>query len=198
MYQSKHFDQCVFNPLANGRMIEVYPKLAGIIELDWAADPDIDNILRYISALYDPKSPLLQDEKDLNYRMGIAAEIACFNMEDEELLRAIYTHTHNFSPELITRFLMRFIRSKEWAAICAFEYAYWESLRKVMEPITGKNSKEELDAVQKKSAVKDEIEKDIRRLEMLYKAFFGGDELLEKKVKRRITPEEIAAESKKP
>lgn len=60
-----------------------------------------------------------------------------------------------------------------------------------MEPISGKNNKEELEAVQKKATIKDEIEKDIRRIESLQRTFFGEDEDLSKS-RRRITPELMA------
>ena len=49
-----------------------------------------------------------------------------------------------------------------------------------------------MDAVQKKSALKDELDKDIIRIDKLYKSFFGEDVELEKKGKLKITPENIA------
>ena len=87
---------------------------------------------------------------------------------------------------------MRFSKSKEYAAIVVIENCFWESTKKLLEPIEGKSSKEQLDAVQKKSALKDELDKDIIRIDKLYKSFFGEDVELEKKGKLKITPENIA------
>ena len=58
-----------------------------------------------------------------------------------------------------------------------------------MEPINGKDSKQELEAVQKKSAIKDELDKDIARLDKYYKAYFGDDEVLETRAKTKWTAE---------
>lgn len=170
-------------------MFENYPQLTEIVLPEWL-DENTDAILRYLIMVYDPKSPVVNNERDLNYRKGIAAQLV--GLEDEELCGAIYNSTHPYSADLIVRYLIRFVRSKEWAAICAFETAYTESIKEVIEPISGKSSKERLDSVQKKAAVKEEIIKDIERLDKLYKVFFGEDEELQSKGKRRLTPEMIA------
>lgn len=166
--------------------------LSEIILPEWSADGNLEGICRYMIMVYDPKSPLVQNEKDLNYRKGVAAELSGLNTEDDELMISIYTCTHDFVAEIITKYLIRFAKSKEWAAIVVFEHCFWESVKKLMEPITGKDSKAELESVQKKSAIKDEIDKDIKRLEVYYKTFFGEDDDLEKKAKRRVSPEMIA------
>lgn len=190
-YSRKHFQGCMFNPLVEDYMIEAYPRLKEIILPEWSIS-EIDSLLRYIILVYDPKSALAVTERDLNYRKGVAAELAGFDMNDEAYLTSIYSCTHEFLAELIMRFLMRFIKNKEWAAIVIVENCFWESAKKLMEPISGKNSKEELEAVQKKSAIKDELDKDIARLDKYYKAFFGEDEDLLTKAKTRVTPESIA------
>lgn len=170
-------------------MLQAYPLLSEIVDPDWQ-DEYLDSILRYIIMVYDPKSPLVINERDLNYRKGIALELA--HLEDQEIREPLITSTHKYSPALIIKYFMRFSRSKEWAAICAFEFAYWESLTEVMKPISGRNSREVLDSVQKKAAIKEEIEKDIKRLDQLYRTFFGEDDDLLNKNKRRITPELMA------
>lgn len=189
-YKQKDFEGCQFNPLASGKMLDTYPQLAEIIIPEWM-DEYTDRILRYIIMVYDPKSPLINNERDLNYRKGVAGELA--GLDDEIIAEAIYTSTHTYSADLTVKFLCRFARSKEWAAICAFESSFWESIKEVIEPITGKNSREKLDSVQKKSAIKEEIEKDILRLDKLYRVFFGEDDDLQSKGRRRLTPELVAS-----
>jgi len=191
-YSNKHFDGCVFNPMCDGRMLEVYARLNEIVLPEWLEDSRLDNIIRYVIMVYDPKSPLVVNERDLNYRKSVAAELSGLPVDDEEYMELVYSHMHDYAPEFTARYLMRFVKSKEWAAICAFEYKFWESIKKMMEPIACKSSKEELESVQKKAAVSDEIDKDIKRLDSYYKAFFGDDEELSKRTKKRISPEMIA------
>lgn len=192
IYKKKDFANCQFNPLADQPILTEYPKFNEIILPEWVDEPQLDNIIRYVIMVYDPKSILVYNERDLNYRKGIAAELASFDLADEEFMATIYNSSHAFIAELILKFLMRFAKSKEWAALCAFEFAFWESIQMILEPISGKNNKEELDAVQKKATIKDELDKDIRRLESYFKAFCGEDNDLLDKARKRITPEMIA------
>ena len=189
IYKQSDFNNCQFNPLVDGLMLQVFPLLSEIIDPEWN-DEYLDSILRYIIMVYDPKSPLVLNERDLNYRKGVALELS--RLEDQDIAEPLITSTHIYSPALTIRYFRRFSRSKEWAAICAFESSFWESLKEVMEPISGKNSREKLDSVQKKAAIKEEIEKDIKRLDQLYRTFFGEDEDLLNKNKRRLTPELMA------
>jgi hypothetical protein len=191
MYSEQNFKGCAFNPLTKDKMLDAYPRLTEIILPEWRTE-ELDGLLRYIICVYDPKSILVSTERDLNYRKGISAELSGLDMNNDELMTSIYTCTHDFIADLIVRFLMRFVKSKEWAAIVIVENCFWESAKKLMEPISGKNSKEELEAVQKKSAIKDELDKDIARLEKYYKSFFGDDDDLQSKAKTRVTPESIA------
>jgi hypothetical protein len=189
-YTSQAFNPCMFNPLVSEKMLQAYPRLSEIIAPEWAADANIDSILRYVSMMYDPKSPLVTVERDLNYRKQVAAEMA--GITDEELLTTIFTFTHQYLVELVVKFLIRFVKSKEFTAIIVVESCFWESTKKLLEPIDGETSKAQLEAVQKKAAIKDELDKDIARLEKYYAAFFGDDKELEVKAKGRVTPESIA------
>jgi len=194
MYKEKDFNGCVFNPLCNGSLLDVYPRLSEIVPEALWADQQLDNILRFLIVMYDPNSPLIRNEKDLKYRRAKAFELC--GIHDEGLQTALETHTHYYFPKLVFEYLKRFGKSKEWAVIAALEYCFWESIYKLISPISGDNSKIELDAVQKKEVIKDGVDKDIKRLEQYYKQFFGGDEVLEKKVKKRISPELIASNGK--
>jgi len=191
-YKEASFNACVFNPLVKGKLLSQYPRISEIIDPVWAVDPHLDNLLRYIILMYDVNSPLIKDEKDLNYRKGIAANIAGFDMEDQGFLDAVYSFTHPFLVELTIKFLIRFIKSKEFTAIVVVENCFWESVSKLMEPIKGTSSNEILQAVQKKAAIKTEIDNDMARLEKYYRSFYGEDEVLEEKGKRRITAESVA------
>lgn len=141
--------------------------------------------------VYDPQSPIVINERDLNIRKGAAAELAGFEVEDP-IIALIYNCKYEFLADLIISFLQRFIKSKEWAAICAFEGTFWESIKELMLPIEGKDSKQKLESVQKKNAIKESINLDIKTLDGLYKTFTGNDDDLLTKAKKRMTPEMIA------
>lgn len=190
-YTFSSFSGCIANPLHPEPILEAYSWLNAIIQPDWH-DGYLDRLMRYMILVYDPKSPLIHNERDFGSRRNIAAELAGFTESDEDFMTGVFTMTHDFFPELVVAFLKRFARSKEYAAIVVVENCFWESVQKLIEPISGKDSKAELEAVQKKSAIKDELDKDMARLEKYYKAFFGEDELLEKKAMGRMTPEMIA------
>lgn len=143
--------------------------------------------------IYDPKSPLVMGERDLNYRKGLAAELAGFDASDEEAMTMIYTCTYPLLVEYTVKYLMRFVKSKEWAAIAAYEYKFWEAIRLIMQPIsTEKSDKEQLDAANKKDVLSISIDQGLQKLEVYYKTFFGDDDELERKAKRRMTPELMA------
>jgi hypothetical protein len=203
-YRKEHFANLPFNPMVKGKMLQEYPNLSEVVKPEWYDEPLLDNIIRYVIMVYDPKSILVINDRDLNYRKGIAAELSGFDLSDDTVMQDIYSCRNIVVLEFTVKYLMRFPRSKEWAAIVAFEYKFWESIKKIMQPIGGTTSdiavkvknateNEELEAVKKKAAISDEIDKDITRLDKYYKLFFGEDDELEKAAKHQaITPELIA------
>lgn len=192
-YTKKSFDPCGFNPLVTGKMLDSYPVISEIIAPEWASDALLDHIIRYTIMVYDPKSALVLGERDLSYRKGIAAELAGMDTNDEEAMASVYNCTYGFLVEYTIKFLMRFVKSKEWAAICAHEYKFWEAIRLIMQPIsTEKSDREQLDAANKKDVLSESIDQGLVKLDHYYKTFFGDDDELEKKAKRRMTPELMA------
>ena len=197
MYNEQDFSACLFNPLVKKGMLKTYPELSEIAPDNHDTLPFFENVLRYICLLYDPKSPLITRERDSNYRKSLAAELAGFDTEgDEAFLQTIYDSSLDWVTTLIMRFLIRLVKQRQWAFICAIEMAYWEGIKRIMKPITkaeGGKEWDELKSLDLKARLKDEAEKDLRRLDTLYKEFFNEDEGLEKAAKNiRITPEMIA------
>jgi len=176
--------------LVDEPLVTVYPMIHEILGPVNEEDGYLDNLLRYIIMVYDPRSPLVVNEKDLGLRKQSAADLAGLSVMGDENVEAVFTCQYNNISELIAGYLRRFAKSKEWAAICAFEFTFWESIKELMEPINGDNSKQILDSVQKKAAIKQEVDLDIKRLDMYYRQFFGQDEELIKK--KRTTPEMLA------
>lgn len=207
-YKLEDFAGCAINPLQKN-LLENNPRLKNLIpiiqkneeELNEDGEEEssvvffepkeVEEIFRYIIILYDPKSPLFKNERDLNRRKAAAAVIAKLE-NNTDYLATIYDCTHELIVPLTIGYLQKIAKSMEYAAIMVIENCFWESTQKLMEPISGRNSKDELDAVQKKSAIKDELDKDIIRLDKYVKAFFGEDEQLAAQAKKRISPESMS------
>jgi len=190
-YTKKAFEQCQFNPFQGGKLISAYPVLAEIVAPEWANDAHIDLLLRYTIMVYDPKSPIAIAERDLNYRKGIAMELLV--VEDEGLKDALFTCTYPILVDLTVKYLVRFVRSKEWAAICAIEFKFWEAIRLIMQPISNeKEDKAQLDAANKKEVLSASIDEGLNKIDQYYRRFFGEDEELLNKAKKRLTPELMA------
>ena len=172
-------------------MLETYPKLQEIVSPEYGKEKDTDGLIRYIILCYDPKSRLVSEEKDLNHRKGIAAEEAKLS-QDFDYLQSVFSFSNKKLAEMTIKYLIRFVKSKEWAAIVSIEYKYWENITELITPIVGVTNKDRLEAAQKKSIISDEVEKDMKRIDMLYKSFFG-DDTLESAVKQSsFTAEKIA------
>lgn len=192
-YVEKDFAACQFNPMVNGSILKVYPVLYDAVSPQFATEPLLDQIVRYIIMVYDSKSPLVFAERDLNYRKGIAAELSGLTTPNGDVdVQAIYDFSNPIAIDFVMRWLMRFSKSKEWAAICAFEYKFWEGVKILMQPITGKTDKEQLEAAQKKDVIANSVDESIKRLDIYYKNFLGDDTELEKKAKKKFTPEGYA------
>jgi hypothetical protein len=189
-YKIEAFKGCQFNPLIKEKMMSAFPGLAGNLEIEWIADPEIDNLLRYAILVYDPKSPLVTDERDTGHRKDLALDI--LEIEDDEIRADWIAHRHPFLPDLICLLLFRYIKSREYAMLQAIEFKFWESIRLTLEPIAAGKSKEQLEALQKKSLAGNEMESDITRIDALYRKYFMEDIELEKKAKKSYSSPEQA------
>src|ERR1051326_364396 len=158
-YTKGHFARCQFNPMTGEEMLAGYPVLQTIISDELMRDSRRDALIRYIIMVYDPESPLVASERDLNFRKAIAAELANLPLNDEEFIQAIYNCSLPGLVDMTCKYLVRFARSKEWAAICAYEYKFWEAIRLIMQPIASdKSDREQLDAANKKDVLSDSID----------------------------------------
>lgn len=198
-YTEKDFSRCIVNPLQKD-LLGKNPGLKEIVPV--AADPetgeklvfndaDVEGLFRYIILLYDPNSLIVKSERDLAKRKNVAIGIAITPSSDYDYIQSIINCEHPLIVGMAVGYLQNYAKSKEWAAICAFESTFWESIKKLMEPIVAKDTKAELESVEKKAKIKVEVESDIARLDALYKKFYGEDDTLQVKAKARITPENI-------
>jgi hypothetical protein len=227
-YSINQFNACAINPLVSGDLLLKHPHLYEVFEPEWAEDENFDRILRYVIAVYDPKSPLVAMERDLVRRKEAAIQLLDI---DDELGQQLTTYSYGTSKQvapapkkdkkkkkdldfdpledeleaeaaalidvpdpwlsnMIFCYLKGVVKSRPWLTICALEFSFYENLRLLMQPIKDGRDKEVLESVQKKNAIKGEIENDVNRLDLYCNKFFG-DSTLEEMVqkKKRFTPE---------
>lgn len=171
-------------------MVAVYPGLHKIIPAEARALPLLDMMIRYSIMIYDPKSPLVADERDLNYRKNLALDF--LKVQDQSVRDQMISCEQPFLPEVITGILQHFIKSMEWACLSALEFKFWEAINITMQPLSGLSGKEQLEALQKKALASKEMEADMKRIEQYYKSLFSDDGDLEKKARSRVSPESVA------
>lgn len=196
IYQKKDFLNLRFNPLEENPIREVYPDLNDIIRPEILSEPLLDAMIRYVIMLCEPKSIVFLSESDLNKRKDLAAELAGLPM-DVNILDKIFSYDNELVLELTIRYLTRFSKNKEFAALIAMEQVYWEEIKLLLKPIDeSEKDNNVLAAIQKKSAIKNEIDSDLKRIGDYYASFLGEDKDLIAK-KERVRPESIRRLQKK-
>lgn len=195
-YQKKDFLNLRFNPLEETPIREAYPDLNDIIRPEILSEPLLDAMIRYVIMLCEPKSIVFLSESDLNKRKDLAAELAGLPM-DVNILDKIFSYDNELVLELTIRYLTRFSKNKEFAALIAMEQVYWEEIKLLLKPINeSEKDNNVLAAIQKKSAIKNEIDSDLKRIGDYYSSFLGEDKDLIAK-KERVRPESIRRLQKK-
>lgn len=152
----------------------------------------VDKIIRFQIMLWDKNSPLRQSERDLQRRRSVAYDLAGFERtKDGDPVVEIESEQNDICFAFTVAYLSRFIREKEYAALCALEFKYYENILELMTPITGSTNAERLDAQKKKSFISSDILNDIKVIDDLWLSFFGEKELVETVKKKKFKPEEM-------
>lgn len=202
-YSSEMFKNCSFSPFEE-YPLKVYPNLKKMVVKD-KYDPDEDElhvslpenkVIRYILALYDPKSPLIKGEQNLMRRKEIAAEIAGFDMEKDDVMLAIlFEYKYDHVVEMVQNFLKDFVKSMDWALLVSLEQTFWEFQGRLMQPIDrADKDKDLMSAVQTKTKMATDIADIQEKYKTALSKFYGDEEvLIEATTKiRRFTPEGVA------
>lgn len=184
-FNKDDFNRCLYNPLETG-FYKKYPDL----KLLW---PEGEQKMRYIAALYDPNSPLGKHIPDLNVRKQKAAELVGFDLKNEQVLTAMYDFTDERFLTAVDGFL-KTVNNMKWAMIVSMQQIWWEWNARMMKPVSSdKGDKDELQAIEIKARVRDEMAKTETLIGQYYQQFyFGDDKLVETVKKKRITPEMMA------
>lgn len=150
----KSFEKCLFNPLEKD-IFKKYPDLSVL-------RPDCENsdkVLLYILFLYDPKSPLIPDNRNITARKQEAARLAGFNLEkDTEFLDDLFTFANEEAVNTACLFLRNFVNQMLWSTIVVHEQMYYEYHARLMASIEDK--KAEVPKFQKKKKYKKESDED--------------------------------------
>jgi len=190
LYTKDDFKSLRFNPMCEGKILEIYPDLYEIISQEMVGDKNIDCLLRFTIMLNDPQSIVFLSEKNVERRKDMAAELA--GLPDNLQFRdEVFTYMNKTAFGLTVNYLKRFAKSKEFAALVTMEQIYWEEIRLLNMPIIADSpDKDALAALEKKSKIKAELDQDLNRIDAYYKKFVGEDENLIKK-RERMTPENV-------
>lgn len=199
-YTEKDFAGCLFNPLKKD-LFKTYPRLAEMIKPfdEEATERVIDGHernIRYVLALYDPKSPLLKSYPDWTARKNQAAQIAGFDLvKESKTLEQIFSCQDEFILFAIHVFLRKFVNDRLWGKIIANEETFWEYQMRLMTPVANvAKDKDEMNAISVKSKLSDDLDKIGLRVDAYKKEFYVGDESLEQASEQsfRFSPESMA------
>jgi hypothetical protein len=197
-YTKQSFDRCFFNPLEKD-LFKSYPKLKELEPPEIAEDDPLasegEQLFKYVIALYDPKSPLIKDNPDLNQRKIAAAEIAGYS--DNGKLDIIFSCGSDYLVALIVGYLRNVVQSRLWASIQADEQVFWEFVARLHKPIAEESDKDGVSAIEKKIKLSQGRETISSQIEVNWNKFFSDDEDLKKKVRKHdYSPEAMAGVGK--
>jgi hypothetical protein len=185
-YKAEDFSKCVFNPLKkdviSGRAQELTEKYTGPC--------DVKSLLKYIIAVYDPKSPIVKEYPELEKRKEAGAMFAGI---DEEYREKLFSCENEEDAKLIIQYL-KIVKSRVWGMMVSIEQTIWEYNQRLFIPISAEKDKDSVAAVNMKSKMAEDVVLMNERLENLSRQFYGDDveTLKTRKVVERFTPEAMA------
>lgn len=195
MYKESEFSKCLFNPCTVDVFVS-YPQLGKIRSIS----ENIDNkLMKYIICVYDYRSPIVTNNRELKIRKQLAAEFVGYNVQKDDL-KPIYNIEHDYLLKAIDTFLKSFIHSRTWYMICCNESIFWEYGQRMLASVSNKDEggktmteKAITEAMVLKTKLSEDMDSIDQRLETSYKRLYG-DEQSNKFIKGATTPERIAAE----
>lgn len=180
-YSIDDFDAMRFNPLCKQELEKEYPELMPITKL---CGKDADLIMRYILLVYDETSVLAQSQRDITMRKQKGIELSGIKNKSAEFIESITLCTHKSIVKMICEYMKVFKKPRLWQMIVANEMLFQEYNERLMQKIkeNDMDEKKELDALQVKTKIRQEVEAINTSLESYYSAMFGKDEDLKRKI----------------
>lgn len=194
----KDFNKCIFNPCVVDMFVS-YPQLTKILSIS----DKIDNkLMKYIVCVYDYKSPIVINNRELKVRKQVGAEFAGYDIQKEDL-KPIFNIEYDYILKAIDLFLKTFIHSRVWYMICCNENIFYEFGQRMLSPVSksDENNKPMTEkAITETMALKTKLSDDMatidERLDAAYKRLYGGEHI-DKFLSGATTPERMAAERHK-
>lgn len=203
-YDSNDYRKCAFNPLTP-ELYDSNPRL----EVAIGKYVCNENVARYIIILYDPSSPIVLSEPDIDKRKNAALQEA--GLDDSAIADSLKElEDENFIAAVVA-YLINFTNNRLWQRIVVNEQLYEEYCKRLLQPVRttasttstdedGKplrkglivQEKDELTAYTIKAKLREELDNIGAALDGYYRQMFGGDDVLIKKNKVRFTPEMMA------
>lgn len=144
-------------------------------------------LLRYISLMYDQKSPMRLKISDIQLRKE-----ECYEMSE---LKGAKDQIFDLSYDNILVYINAYLKhqsSKIWAVMTANEEVLWQYQQELLTPIRDfKNDKDKLQALEIKTKLMQECDAIIKRIDAYEEKIFG-DNTDKKKEILNLTPESIA------
>lgn len=158
---------------------------------------DIDNLIRYMSVLYDKKSPLIKLHPQLDMRKKEAAILAGYNLEDTspeniQRIESLYA----FTDPVLQAFTLYFLEEQNHMWFCCLVsneqtfYEYQKALLTEAKLVDG--DKDKMATLMLKSKLQDECDKIAERVETYYTKVYGEGEEKAKAKSKDFSPEQIA------
>lgn len=196
MIPDREFSKMEFNPNTKKGLYQLYPKLENIL------GKSDEKMVKYILLMYDIKSPLKDYYPDLQKRKEIAAVMAGYNMDKDDVTGLfefkIKDDDNEYVPydELLnlTISYLKYQNNWVWSMVVSNEQAFYEYNKRVMMPVDGNRDKDILQAISIKTQIMTAQDEIYNRLQKYYKDMAGGDVDLEQAIvaRKRMRPEEIA------
>ena len=190
-YSQDSFKNCLFNPLAKN-LTEKYPALIPLMP----KGENGEKILRYILLLYDPKSPLIKDSRNIKTRKQEAARLVGFDLQkDTDFLDSLFAFKNKEAVAKTVLFLKEYIHNRTWSMIVSHEQTFYEYNERLMKPVEDDDKTKEKD-VMATIVLKSKLVQDLKDIHSIlkeyYKEIFEDDDLREKVINNRISPETMA------
>jgi hypothetical protein len=190
-YSLDSFKNCLFNPLVKN-LTEKYSTLLPLLP----KGENGERVLRYILLIYDPKSPLIKDIRNIKARKQESARLAGFDLQkDSDFLDDLFSFKNKEAAAKAVLFLKEFIHNRTWSMIVSHEQTFYEYNERLMKPVDDDGDAKEKD-VMATIVLKSKLVQDLKdihsTLKEYYKEMFEDDDLRDKVINKRISPETMS------
>lgn len=167
-------------------------KELSVLGFDKINRPDKDNLIRYVMAMYDQRSPVIRVFTDLAMRKKESAIVSGYDLDkDQAILTGLFDMTDTDLQELTMAFLKE-ENIFEWSMIVSNEQVFYELQKALITEVVAE-SKDKLQSLQLKGKIMDECDTIAERVARYYQKVFGDEELANKaKQTKKFTPESQA------